>query len=113
MGRNIWFFVFFRFGGAACPAMLKGFFRPAFFYPALRFQYRENSVWWDKLLAGKICTHHCHYGYALLVFSDWCTAIPESISLKELFCSFCGINPVKVTVFFSYKKTSNKIKKNI
>jgi NAD(P)H dehydrogenase (quinone) len=49
------------------PAMLKGFF-DRLFLPGFAFQYRENSVWWDKLLDGKICTHHCHYGYALLVF---------------------------------------------
>ena len=34
------------------PAITKGFI-DRLFLPGFAFQYRENSVWWDKLLIGK------------------------------------------------------------
>ena len=34
------------------PAITKGFIDRVFL-PGFAFQYRENSVWWDKLLKGK------------------------------------------------------------
>jgi len=34
------------------PAITKGFI-DRLFLPGMAFQYRENSVWWDKLLKGK------------------------------------------------------------
>lgn len=34
------------------PALTKGFIDRVF-TPGFAFKYRENSVWWDKLLSGK------------------------------------------------------------
>jgi len=34
------------------PAIAKGFI-DRLFLPGFAFQYRENSIWWDKLLKGK------------------------------------------------------------
>ncbi|MFZ0595594.1 MAG: NAD(P)H-dependent oxidoreductase, partial [Flavobacterium sp.] len=34
------------------PAITKGFI-DRLFLPGMAFQYRQNSVWWDKLLKGK------------------------------------------------------------
>jgi putative NADPH-quinone reductase len=34
------------------PALMKGFI-DRLFLPGLAYKYRENSLWWDKLLKGK------------------------------------------------------------
>ena len=34
------------------PALMKGFI-DRLFLPGMAYKYRENSVWWDKLLKGK------------------------------------------------------------
>ena len=83
------------------PAMLKGFF-DRLFLPGFAFQYRENSVWWDKLLAGKsahiIATMDTPYWYFRLVYGN-----PGINQFKRTILQFCGINPVKVTVFSPIK----------
>jgi len=83
------------------PAMLKGFF-DRLFLPGFAFQYRENSVWWDKLLTGKsahiIATMDTPYWYFRLVYGN-----PGINQFKRTILQFCGINPVKVTVFSPIK----------
>jgi len=83
------------------PAMLKGFF-DRLFLPGFAFQYRENSVWWDKLLTGKsahiIATMDTPYWYFRLVSGN-----PGINQFKRTILQFCGINPVKVTVFSPIK----------
>ena len=77
------------------PAITKGFIDRVFL-PGFVFQYRENSVWWDKLLKGKtahIITTLDQPGlYYCLVFGK-----PSVNQLKKTVLEFCGVSPVKVT----------------
>lgn len=86
------------------PAIMKGFI-DRLFLPGMAFRYRENSVWWDKLLKGKsghIITTMDQPGlYYYLVYGQ-----PSINQLKKSTLQFCGINPVKVTRF-GIVKTAN------
>ena len=77
------------------PAIAKGFI-DRLFLPGFAFQYREKSVWWDKLLSGKtahiITTLDQPSWYYSLFFSK-----PSVNQLKKSTLEFCGIKPVKVT----------------
>lgn len=77
------------------PAITKGFI-DRLFLPGFAFRYRENSVWWDKLLRGKtahIITTLDQPGlYYWLVFGR-----PSVNQLKKTVLQFCGIKPVRVT----------------
>jgi NAD(P)H dehydrogenase (quinone) len=76
------------------PAIMKGFL-DRLFLPGMAFRYRENSVWWDKLLTGKtariITTMDQPGWYYYLVY-----ARPGINQLKRSTLQFCGIDPVKV-----------------
>jgi len=77
------------------PAITKGFI-DRLFLPGFAFQYRENSVWWDKLLVGKtahiITTLDQPGWYYHIVYGR-----PSVNQLKKSVLEFCGIKPVKVT----------------
>lgn len=77
------------------PAVTKGFI-DRLFLPGFAFQYKENSVWWDKLLKGKtariITTLDQPSWYYCLVYGR-----PSVNQLKKSTLEFCGIKPVKVT----------------
>jgi NAD(P)H dehydrogenase (quinone) len=77
------------------PAVAKGFIDRVFL-PGFAFKYRENSVWWDKLLAGRtariITTLDQPSFYYRLAFGR-----PSVNQLKKSTLQFCGIKPVKVT----------------
>jgi len=77
------------------PAMMKGFI-DRLFLPTFAFRYKENSVWWDKLLTGKtahiITTLDQPSWYYWLVYNE-----PSVNQLKKNTLEFCGIKPVKVT----------------
>lgn len=77
------------------PAVTKGFIDRVFL-PGFAFQYRANSVWWDKLLKGKtahiITTLDQPSWYYWLAFGR-----PSVNQLKRSVLEFCGIKPVKVT----------------
>ena len=77
------------------PAITKGFIDRVFL-PGITFQYRENSVWWDKLLTGK--TAHI---ITTLDNPSWLYkmqyAKPSVNQLKKSTLGFCGIKKVKVT----------------
>ena len=77
------------------PAITKGFI-DRLFLPGMVFQYRENSVWWDKLLKGKtahiITTLDQPGWYYRLFFGR-----PSVNQLKKSTLEFCGVKPVKVT----------------
>ena len=77
------------------PAKLKGFIDRVFL-PGFAFKYRENSVWWDKLLTGK--TAHI---ITTLDQPGWYYALfygkPSINQLRKSTLQFCGVKPVKVT----------------
>jgi NAD(P)H dehydrogenase (quinone) len=77
------------------PAMTKGFV-DRLFLPGFAFKYRDNSVWWDKLLAGRsahiITTLDQPSWYYWFAFGS-----PSVNQLKKSILEFCGIKPVKVT----------------
>lgn len=86
------------------PAITKGFI-DRLFLPGFAFRYRENSVWWDKLLRGKtariITTLDQPSFYYRFFFGR-----PSVNQLKKSVLEFCGIKPVKVT-YVGIIKTSN------
>jgi len=88
------------------PAIMKGFI-DRLFLPGITFQYRENSVWWDKLLKGKtariITTLDQPSWYYRLFFGR-----PSVNQLKKSVLQFCGIDPVKVTYVGIIKKSTEK-----
>ena len=88
------------------PAITKGFI-DRLFLPGFAFQYRENSVWWDKLLTGKtghiITTLDQPSWYYRLFFGR-----PSVNQLKKSTLEFCGVKPVKVTYFGPVKNTEHQ-----
>lgn len=88
------------------PAILKGFIDRVFL-PGFAFQYRDNSVWWDKLLTGKtahiITTLDQPGWYYALVYGK-----PSTNQLKKSTLTFCGIKPVKVTYVGIIKNSSDE-----
>lgn len=91
------------------PAISKGFI-DRLFLPGFAFQYRENSVWWDKLLIGKtahiITTIDQPSWYYWLVYGR-----PSVNQLKKATLEFCGVKPVKVTYFGIVKTATNELRK--
>jgi len=87
------------------PAITKGFI-DRLFLPGMAFQYRENSVWWDKLLKGKtahiITTLDQPSWYYRLFFGR-----PSVNQLKKSTLEFCGVKPVKVS-YIGIVKGSNE-----
>lgn len=77
------------------PALLKGFIDRVFL-PGFAFKYRENSVWWDKLLAGRsghmITTLDQPPWYYWLV-----NGRPGYLAMKRMVLEFSGIKPVRAT----------------
>ncbi|KFF02264.1 NAD(P)H-dependent oxidoreductase [Chryseobacterium luteum] len=77
------------------PALMKGFIDRVFL-SGFAYQYRENSVWWDKLLKGRtahIITTLDQPGWYYQLFYGR----PSVNQLKKSTLEFCGIKPVKVT----------------
>lgn len=91
------------------PAMMKGFI-DRLFLPGFAFQYRENSLFWDKLLKGKsariITTLDQPGWYYALIYGR-----PSVNQLKRSTLLFCGISPVKVT-YLGIIKTSDATKRD-
>ncbi|MEK6511006.1 NAD(P)H-dependent oxidoreductase [Myroides odoratimimus] len=77
------------------PALLKGFI-DRIFLPGIMYQYRENSLLWDKLLKGKtahiITTLDQPGWYYRLMYGR-----PSVNQLKKSTLQFCGVSPIKVT----------------
>ena len=86
------------------PAITKGFI-DRLFLPGFAFQYRKNSVWWDKLLKGKsariITTMDQPSWFYWLVNNE-----PSINQLKKTVLGFCGVNPIKVSSFGPVKNTN-------
>ena len=91
------------------PAITKGFIDRVFL-PGFAFQYRENSVWWDKLLSGKtaqiITTLDQPGWYYRLMFGK-----PSVNQLKKSTLGFCGVKPVKVTYLGPVKSSNEGLRK--
>jgi putative NADPH-quinone reductase len=91
------------------PAITKGFIDRVFL-PGYAFQYREGSVWWDKLLKGKtahIITTLDQPGiYYRLAFGR-----PSVNQLRRSVLQFCGISPVKVS-YIGIVKTATEEKRS-
>lgn len=89
---------------AGLPAITKGFI-DRLFLPGFAFKYRENSVWWDKLLKGKtahIITTLDQPGLYYRFFFGR----PSVNQLRKSVLEFCGVKPVKVT-YVGIIKTSD------
>jgi len=90
------------------PAITKGFI-DRLFLPGFAFQYRENSVWWDKLLKGKtahiLTTMDQPAWYYRFVFGQ-----PSINQLKKSTLEFCGVKPVKVSYFGPVKSATDAIR---
>jgi len=90
------------------PAKFKGFFDRTFL-PGFAFQYKKDSVWWDKLLAGKsahiISTLDQPGFYYRFMYGR-----PSHRALKDMTLKFSGISPVKSTVIGPIKNSSDQFK---
>jgi putative NADPH-quinone reductase len=77
------------------PAITKGFI-DRIFLPGFTFQYKEDSVWWDKLLKGKtahiITTLDQPSWYYRFAFGR-----PSVNQLKKSILGFCGVKTTMVT----------------
>lgn len=91
------------------PAITKGFI-DRLFLPGMAFQYRENSVWWDKLLKGKtahiITTLDQPSWYYRFFFGR-----PSVNQLKKSTLEFCGVKPVKVSYIGIVKGSNDEQRK--
>ncbi|MFC4476264.1 NAD(P)H-dependent oxidoreductase [Flavobacterium chungangensis] len=91
------------------PAITKGFI-DRLFLPGMAFQYRENSVWWDKLLKGKtahiITTLDQPSWYYRFFFGS-----PSVNQLKKSTLEFCGVKPVKVSYIGIVKGSNDEQRK--
>lgn len=77
------------------PAIMKGFI-DRLFLPGFAFQYKENSVWWEKLLKGKTA-HIITTLDQPSWYYKWMYGRPSVNQLKKATLEFCGVKPVKVT----------------
>jgi NAD(P)H dehydrogenase (quinone) len=90
------------------PAITKGFI-DRLFLPGFAFRYRENSVWWDKLLKGKtahiITTLDTPGWYYRFVYGR-----PSINQLRITVLQFCGIKPVKVTLVQPIRNSNTRFR---
>lgn len=88
------------------PAITKGFI-DRLFLPGFAFQYRPNSIFWDKLIKGKsariITTLDQPGWYYRLAFGR-----PSVNQLRRATLQFCGVSPVRVTYLGIIKTSSPK-----
>lgn len=91
------------------PAIMKGFI-DRLFLPGMAFRYRENSVWWDRLLKGKtahiITTLDQPGWYYRLAYGR-----PSVNQLKKSTLKFCGVDPVKVSYIGIIRTSDDKQRK--
>lgn len=79
------------------PALLKGFFDRAF-VSGFAYRYRENSRWWDRLLAGRSARLLVTMDAPSLFDAIWYRR-PGVNAVRRAVLGFCGVKPVRVTVF--------------
>jgi putative NADPH-quinone reductase len=90
------------------PALLKGFFDKALL-PGFAFKYHENSVMWDKLLAGKTARIIYTADTPIWIYKYFYMA-PSVNQVKNRTLEFCGINPVKVTAIGPIRRSTNEFR---
>lgn len=88
------------------PSLLKGMFDRVFL-PGYAFKYRNNSQFWDRLLAGRsahaIVTMDTPTWYYRLFYS-----MPGHHQMRKTILEFCGIKPVKITSFGPIRYATDK-----
>ncbi len=90
------------------PAVLKGFFDRTLL-PGFAFKYRENSVFWDKLLMGK--SGHVIYTIDTPVWIyKYFYGQPSVKQVKDRVLGFCGVEPVKVTGIGPIRKSQTEFR---
>lgn len=90
------------------PAVMKGFI-DRLFLPGFAFRYRENSIWWDKLLTGKtafIITTLDQPGW----YYWFAYGRPSVNQLSKSILQFCGVKPVKVK-YIAFVRNSDEQKR--
>lgn len=92
------------------PAIAKGFI-DRLFLPGFTFQYRENSIMWDKLLKGKtarIIVTLDQPGWFYRFFNG-----NASVNqLKRGVLKFCGVSPVRLSYIGIIKTSDEKKRRN-
>ncbi|QPH53825.1 NAD(P)H-dependent oxidoreductase [Pontivivens ytuae] len=94
----------FPYWWASIPAMAKAVLDKAL-VPGFGFKYRKDSMWWDKLLAGRT-------GDVILTsdtppwLDTWLYRKPGRRMLKNQVLDFCGITPRKIVQFGSVKSST-------
>jgi putative NADPH-quinone reductase len=91
-----WVFIYPIWWGSM-PALLKGFFDRVL-NPGFAFAYRQNSVFWDKLMAGRSAQ--------LIVTLDtpawyfrWVYRMPGHNQMRRTILEWIGVKPVKLVQF--------------
>lgn len=91
------------------PALMKGFI-DRLFLPGKAFQYRKDSIFWDKLLKGRsarlITTMDSPVWYNSLVYGA-----AGHKAMKKATLEFCGVKPVKITTIGKLRWTTEKQRK--
>jgi len=90
------------------PALLKGFIDTAFL-PGFAFKYKENSVWWDKLLSGKTARIIYTSDTPVWVYK-YVYGQPSVRQLKARTLQFCGIQQVKVLGIGPIRRSSQEFR---
>ena len=91
------------------PAIMKGFI-DRLFLPGVTFKYRPDSIWWDKLLAGKtarIITTLDQPGW----YYWFAYGRPSVNQLRRSTLEFCGVKPVWVSYFGIVRKSDEDLRK--
>jgi NAD(P)H dehydrogenase (quinone) len=92
------------------PAITKGFIDRVFL-PGFAFKYKENSVWWEKLLTGKtahIITTLDQPGW----YYRFAYGRPSVNQLRKSVLEFCGVKPVRVTYIGPVRNSKEEQRKS-
>ncbi|WP_152287061.1 NAD(P)H-dependent oxidoreductase [Flavicella marina] len=88
------------------PAITKGFI-DRLFLPGMAFQYKENSIWWDKLLTGKTAQIITTLDQPKW-FYRFINKRPSVNQLKKNTLEFCGVKNIKVHYIEMIKNSDEK-----
>lgn len=91
------------------PALLKGFIERVFL-PGFAVNFRQNSPWWDKLLAGRSARLIVTLNTPSWVYR-WVFGRPGHNTMKKTILEFCGIKPVRITEIGPMKNSTEEKRK--